>query len=101
MGEDTRVTWHRKKEMHGGFRAPSSPLLLNLRLMQTTIFLLLLYNCFGNKSIGEKNPGWVQAMGRYVCCPKALQGIEEKEQAQGEMLSLICTQSSKRSKTNQ
>lgn len=58
MEEDVRATWHGRSGMLGWVRAPSSPLLLNLGLMLTAICLLLLYNCFGNKSIRKKTlPG--------------------------------------------
>ena len=58
--------------MRRGFRAPSSPLLLNLGLLLTAIYPLLLYNRFGNKLIGKKKKSllgthngemWVLPMG--------------------------------------
>lgn len=52
------MTWHGRRGMLRWVRAPSSPLLLNLGLMSTTIYLLLLYNSFGDKSIRKKSlPG--------------------------------------------
>lgn len=95
MGTDTRMSWHGKSRMHEGFRAPSSPLLLNLGLMLTAVCLLLLYNHLGNKLNGKKSlPGTCN--GQICVHPK---GKVEKGWAQGKMLGLICNQSNERSKS--